>query len=349
MKLNESSDANREYVWLKEQVTPDQIIYLTRSVLGNSSVDSVNKLFSEGLTKKNLKLFYDNTKKTLHKFRRYSKIKSDYLFIIRNSFHLFQNKINRKLTLFDIPGHRTLNSSGVIIALMGSDGSGKSTQMIKLKKKLLSKLDTIAVYMGSGKGKSGILRLPMVLFIKLKIRISSSGEKKSMNTNELTSGSIKRNTIYQLPKIVWALTLALERRRKLRRINRAKKKGMIIICDRYPQTSITDYNDGPLLSRFKDRSNRLMKKLAQWEWKQYDLANKIYPDIVIKYIADPETLLARRPGMNVNTLIRKQQGILDIKFNEETKIHIMDTKISIDEVTASSMIAIGKIFGLKCD
>ena len=49
-------------------------------------------------------------------------------------------------------------------------------------------------------------------------------------------------------RVVWALALAVEKRSKMRRARRARNRGMLVLCDRYPQTKILGFNDGPLLA-----------------------------------------------------------------------------------------------------
>ena len=55
-----------------------------------------------------------------------------------------------------------------------------------------------------------------------------------------------------LARAIWAVVLAWEKRAKLRRAVRARNRGMIVICDRFPQTQVMGYNDGPLLAPWRE-------------------------------------------------------------------------------------------------
>ena len=53
-------------------------------------------------------------------------------------------------------------------------------------------------------------------------------------------------------KAVWALTLANEKSRKLRKIMKARTRGMVVICDRWPQMQFPGELDGPRLTHWGD-------------------------------------------------------------------------------------------------
>src|SRR6266508_3511029 len=100
-------------------------------------------------------------------------------------------------------------------------------------------------------------------------------------------------------RIPWALTLSFEKRAKLRRMIRARNRGLIVICDRYPQSQVPGFNDGPLLAHWGQHSWALCRALARWEARPYDDAALDPPDLVIKLVLAPEVALTRRPEMRI--------------------------------------------------
>ena len=106
-------------------------------------------------------------------------------------------------------------------------------------------------------------------------------------------------------RIPWALALSCEKRGKLRRMIRARNRGMIVICDRLPQAEISGFNDGPLLARWREHSWRLCRALATWEARPYTEVALDPPDLVIKLMVTPEVALARRPEMTLDELRRR--------------------------------------------
>jgi hypothetical protein len=61
-----------------------------------------------------------------------------------------------------------------------------------------------------------------------------------------------RRALWAAARIVWGLALAYERRGKLRILTRARNRGLVVVCDRYPQNQFQDFNDGPMLGNWHD-------------------------------------------------------------------------------------------------
>ena len=64
-------------------------------------------------------------------------------------------------------------------------------------------------------------------------------------------------------RVLWALALANEKWRKLRRAMLARSRGLIVICDRYPQTQFPGQNDGPLLWPWLSSPSPIRRALAE--------------------------------------------------------------------------------------
>ena len=128
---------------------------------------------------------------------------------------------------------------GALVAIIGSDGSGKSTVSGALDKWLRYKLDSHLVYMGSGDGRAGWLN---GLRRKVSGRLRSArrkGSRAGPPQAEAQSGFAAR--VYRL------LDLLLLRRklRLLRRCRRLAEGGSVILLDRYPQDQFAAISDGP--------------------------------------------------------------------------------------------------------
>ena len=188
------------------------------------------------------------------------------------------------------------------------------------------KLDVITVYMGSGKGRSSLIRSLLRFFVPKKKTIKASSKDQIIN-NKLT-------TFRLLGKIIWGITLAKEKINKLSRILKIRDKGMLVICDRYPQSQIKGYNDGPLLSRIEKSNTYLSKKISSYENKAYSKAEMVSPDLVIKLFASPRILKLRRPNMDFNQIIKKQEGIIKLKFNNNVKV----VEINSEEIPERTLV-----------
>lgn len=243
------------------------------------------------------------------------------------------NKLNTKLNILkSINNHRKLSSNGIIISITGSDGSGKSTQVKNLTNLFKNKIDTRYVYMGSGNGPSSWHR--SILNILKKILI-----KKKMSTLETSNPQNskkkkKESFIKKIFKIIYAVSLAIEKRSKLKYIKKCKENGMIIITDRYPQTQTFGYNDGPLIAEYLESKNSILKLISEYEYNSYKLAEFIYPDIAIKLIGDPLIIYKRRSDeMTLEQIIFKQNGVRNIQFSKYSLVKEVNATLPIKDVS----------------
>ena len=316
-------DAFREFEWLKDRVSQNEIIEFTKLKFGSLSEASVRKIYDENINYKNVKQFIKVSKTELNTCRRYSFIQSKLIKLTRQ-LAIALSVLNKKFNLFPtIKNHRTLDRNGIIISLMGSDGSGKSTQVALLKTILLKKIDVRYLYMGSGDGHASwhrnLLKIGMGL---LKSKKGSSVAYKD-----------KKLSVFSFLKTIYVISLAVEKRAKLMQLNSYRKKGMICITDRYPQTQIYGYNDGLHLSDWLNSSNIFLRALADFEYKCYNLSNEIKPDLVVKLIADSDVLHSRRSEMTKKEIEKKQDGIKNIFFDQSVYVIQLDATLSKEEVT----------------
>lgn len=242
---------------------------------------------------------------------------------------------------------RRLPHRGIIVTLMGPDGAGKSTQTKAIVQELRKKVDVLYMYLGSGDGAKSIQRktiskvtsLGKTVFAPAKEHKKKSPQRQSKTSSAkgFNLSSDPRKFAIQLSRL---LSIAREKKRRLQKIEKARKKGVIVICDRYPQTSIFNYNDGPKLQSLKSSSSYFLRRMAEYEYNCYVLANAIAPDLVIKLTGDPLVLASRRPEMEIEEIIKKQDGIKAISYGSETK-HV---NIDIDqEVTAIKGMILAEI------
>ncbi|MGX7952650.1 nucleoside triphosphate hydrolase [Tsuneonella sp. HG249] len=172
-----------------------------------------------------------------------------------------------------------------LIAIIGADGSGKSTLAADLARELNRKRATAYVYLGLGSGPMGhrIAALPVVGPI-LAPRI----EKKAARTRD-TSGSI--------PGIATALVVYwLSTRRKARfdKMIALRRRGIVVITDRYPQIEVPGFYDGPGLSAARAESGAV-RWLAAREARLYSEMATYVPTLVLRLNIDADTALARKP------------------------------------------------------
>jgi hypothetical protein len=113
----------------------------------------------------------------------------------------------------------------------------------------------------------------------------------------------------------------------------AKKKGMLVVCDRYPQNQCMGFNDGPALHSLLLSKNPVLNMLAKLEANMYKKFDQTTPDIVFKLVADPTILEARKPGKTrIELLKMKNEGIRQLTFPAMSLIITLNAEEPIEKI-----------------
>ena len=217
---------------------------------------------------------------------------------------------------------------GTVVAVVGADGSGKSTVTENLVKTFSEKLDVYKIYFGRGDGKASLMRAVLQLLAGTRAR--------RKNKNKLTAASNaapKRGRVRLIYKCVQALLVAHEKRQSAKRMQLARKKGALVICDRYPQNQIMGYNDGPLLHAFHNAQSSFLRAIARYEARVYAAAENSPPDIIIKLVADADVVEKRKPGETaIEELRAKIEGIRKLRFKNPGRTIVVDAAKPLEDV-----------------
>jgi hypothetical protein len=214
------------------------------------------------------------------------------------AFLWLAGSLNRAFLRVPRPWSRRAPGGGVVAAVLGVDGSGKTTVVAAIRAWLGAEVDVVPIYLGTGGGRPSLLLLPlkfMVPFITPLFTIKRKGASHGQSSTHAPG------PLYSILLAVWATVLAMEKRGKLLVARRGANRGLVIMTDRYPQNEILDFNDGPLLPRL----TRVPLWLRRFEAGAYALARRLPPDLVIKLKVTPETAARREPNMEP-TVIRKR-------------------------------------------
>jgi thymidylate kinase len=213
---------------------------------------------------------------------------------------------------------------GVLIAFVGADGSGKSSLAHRIVAWLRWKVDARAVYFGSGDGPSSLLRLPLRQALRWVVAVRSNGSPKNVT-------SIRDRFPTGL-RAIWALVLSLEKRRRLMQVWGARNRGLIVVCDRYPQNQVMGFSDGPLLHRWNDSPSTWLRRLARWEAAPYRWAQAHPPDLVLKLHVSPEVAIRRKPEMQLDEVSRRERAVTDLRFPNVTRVRDLNADRTWDDV-----------------
>lgn len=210
-----------------------------------------------------------------------------------------------------------------LIAVVGCDGTGKSTLTHDLVARLNRQRPTEWRYLGLVSGETGdkIKKLPLI-GVWLERRLAKKTEKEQS----------RRNTA---PMAWWVVltmyAFSLWRRYSLKRICELANNGKLVVVDRFPQAEITGFHyDGPGIG-----SNRVKAKWARWlaerENRLYQQQANIHPALIIRLDIDIETAWARKPDHSRQELEDKIRVMSQLDFNG-SRILDLDARAPYEEV-----------------
>lgn len=329
---------DREYRWLLERIDRDRSLELCRTLLGERAVLAYSDLLVPPVTPARLLRLRRAASDALARFRSHGVVAGRVSRWSREIFWLAGGLNRRYLGLRSTrPLRRTSPSGGLLIAVVGCDGSGKSTLTDTIAGTLGRKLDVCRIYFGSGDGATSLLRWPLKLARAGAVRagiLRAHGSRRSLEHGaELSPDSTSsRSALLRAARIVWALVLAFEKRGRLERAWRARDRGMIVIADRYPQMQLAGFNDGPLLSDLSESSNALLRRLARWESEPYRRADAQPPDMVVRLNVSPEVAERRKPETGRAEIERRVRAVRSLRYRDGAAVVNVDADRPVAEV-----------------
>ncbi|RJT45096.1 hypothetical protein [Rahnella woolbedingensis] len=217
-----------------------------------------------------------------------------------------------------------------LIAVVGCDGTGKSTLTHDLVKILREHCPTERRYLGLISGEDGdkIKRLPFI-GVWLERRLAT----KSSKTQSMSSKS----------PALWAALimygLSLRRESHLHKAKHLAESGVFVISDRYPQAQISGFHyDGPGIG-IERVSGWVMTKLAESEYRLYKQMELLCPELIIRLDIDIATAIARKPDHSYPELKDKIGIMTQLNYNG-SRIIDLDARAPYDEVLKKALEAV---------
>ena len=318
--------ALREFRWLSERVTPEDLVRAASPLVGEDAARLLATAATGSPAVHELRAIADRASPALREYRTYP------------ASHALQRRWSREWTarwgrIRDRlgtgvhPSKHTLPQGGLVVAFMGCDGSGKSTLAKAITAWLSWKLDVVPIYFGSGKGPASMVRQPLRLLKSLR-RTRTPRQSSGARRDGLGVGHGLRG----VRDAWWMLALARERRGGLACAQQARNLGMVVICDRFPQTQVLGFNDSPRLGSWREHSSSILRTLAQREQDAYQAVASCPPDLVVKLHVATEIAVQRKPEMAREWVVQRAEAIRDLQFPPATRVVTIDANPPLDEV-----------------
>jgi len=224
------------------------------------------------------------------------------------------------------------HSHAPLVALVGSDGSGKSTVGAALLDWMSGQRPTALCHLGKQTGNVGraIARWPLI-----GRRFDKAIAKKADSAKKPGGPSTATAIVIYL--------FSMRRVRRFRRMLALRRQGVAILTDRFPQIEVPGPMDGLGLSLAPPR-NAIVRWLAAREVRQYRAMVAHRPDLVIRLKVDLATAITRKPDHRASSLETKIVDLAKLDFGGAPILDI-DATQPLDRVLDQARLAIASLPG----
>lgn len=231
------------------------------------------------------------------------------------------------------------DSQGLVVALIGSDGSGKSSVSRWLADELAGQFDTRFLYFGTGDGPGSAL-IKSMNWLKNHSRYGKpAGQQDTTDGAEKPREPSKTRTP-DMVRLAWAATAMFERIKKMREVEIAVRKGAVVITDRYPQAEFWGIHDGPRLGYLLETRQRgLLHRIAQWEHSAYEKMAHRKPDLILLLDVAPEIAHSRRSEETLDELTRRISVARALTFQGARRL-VLDSSEPLPVVKRKALQAV---------
>ncbi len=225
---------------------------------------------------------------------------------------------------------------GIVVALIGPDGVGKSSQTARLTSLFRQNFNCTAVYLGSGDGGWRLRKLAKRQFRKWRGGAPQAGsEAKDRKTQK------EYGTNHSVWTALSGLVAAFERYVSLRRALRLARSGSVVICDRWPQNMLPGLFDGPL--RLDPEAPWIVQQMSRFERSVYRRMAMYRPDVTIHLVSDFDVSNARKPGDRTRADFNQRLALMQEMRRLDPTVVTVDASRGFDEVTKDLQ---GQIIGV---
>jgi thymidylate kinase len=217
-----------------------------------------------------------------------------------------------------------LAGGGVMVGIMGGDGSGKSTALAALESWLRPEFDVRLVHLG-----------------KPRWSLATYGVRAGLKAVSLPLGVLKRRVrltpvrrvaglFATYRPLFWLLCTARDRRLRYRSARRFAMEGGIVLCDRYPHPRLTSMEVPLIARRTAHRApNRLVRAMIRLEQRYH--RSIAPPELLVVLKVDPEIAVQRKTTESPDSVRTRGAEIWNIDWRD-ARAHVIDASQSEEAV-----------------
>lgn len=218
-----------------------------------------------------------------------------------------------------------LASGGAMIAVLGGDGSGKSTAVEELGNWLGGEFDVRRIHLGKPRWSATTYGIRAAFKVA---RVSRDAMRRT--EPDQTFGAVESEGGYRA--MAWLVCTARDRYLTYRKARRFANRGGIVVSDRYPHPALTSM-DVPLIGQLGGSrpAGRLAETLQSIERGYHDRIEP--PEFVAVLRVDPDTAARRKTDEPAEYVKRRVAEIWKIDW-EAASVSVIDARRPPEEVAA---------------
>ena len=292
-------DNKKEIAYLRERVEWQKVSSLVKEYYHEDSDLLLNIMKKQEISGEDFLCIKRLAEKNLKNYKRYSSID---VFIRSIYYHLsgYIQRFRKHFGVITITRKTPSLGRGLIIAIMGQDGAGKSTVVKDIRKWLSWKLEVSQFYLGSGDH-----------YQPWEKRLAEKLHRSNNPIAKLIRKWLPFSYFSRLGEHVYKTIV---------KANKYAFKGGIVLFDRYPQVKYVGINDGPKIRQtIMKKATGALRFIADYyarrEEKYIRKAVAYSPDVVIKLMLPPEESIRRKPHENYELVKQKHEIIKSLEFD----------------------------------
>ena len=225
---------------------------------------------------------------------------------------------------------KCMANGGLLIAIVGGDGSGKTTVINSLYTKFSEEFEIKKFHMGKPSWSLTTIIIRGAIKIGRSLGLYPFMREGSEDRLDTISPSFPG-----YPWLIREVCTARDRYLTYLSARRLATNGGLVICDRYPISEIK-VMDGPQVERvtFGMKPNQLIKLLARIENQYYQQI--LLPDLLIALRVAPEISVQRKTDETADSVRSRAGEVWNVDW-KKTSAHVVDASKSKSEVLTSLM------------